>query len=386
MKPGDEAGGGSSPVLAWLHVRTGLHRGARVALHAGSWALGSAVEDDLALHDDGIQPAHLRLEIDAQQLALRASLPGWSVREAPLAVDRTFELPHHRWHEPLRLALGSATLDVQWADHVTPAAPPREWRFAGRAWRVPQIGWRTAAWAPAAMALLVTAGWGWQWLRAPAAPPTAASPAVVDPQVRVRQRLAERPEWRHVVLAALPGRGVELSGRVERREQLDELLADPALAALAPQIRVLVEQDLRRQVHELTGDGTLAVALESTAAPDGTASAVPALPVRQRLVISGSTQRAGVAASLKLLNKELGERVEVVDRTLYEPNESDRKTVRVELPIRIGVVNSGEGYIEDTSGNKYFEGSSIRGHVVESIDADKVVFNVSGKRIEFKVQ
>jgi hypothetical protein len=382
----DETSGDSSPVLAWLVVRTGLHRGARVPLHAGTWVLGSAVEDDLALHDDGIQPAHLQLEIDGQQLSLRASQPGWSVREAPLEANDTLSLPHHRWHEPLRIALGSATLEVAWASDAAPVtSAPRVWRLAGRSWRLPQIRWPAAALAPAGILLFAAVAW-WQWAGPTTATVRAAPADKADPQQRVQRRLQERPEWRDVALATLPGQRSELRGRVERREQLDELLADPALAALAPSIRVLVEQDLRRQVHELTGDGSLHVALENAAAAEGAASAaLPAAPQRQRLVVSGSTQRAGVAASLKLLNKELGERVEVVDRTLYEPNESDRKTVRIELPIRIGAVNSGEGYIEDTSGNKYFEGSSIRGHVVESIEADKVVFNVSGKRIEFKV-
>jgi hypothetical protein len=389
--PAEEGNGDAPPVLAWLHVRAGLHRGARVGLHERTWVLGSAFEDDLALRDDGIAPQHLHLEIDAQQLALRASQPGWTVRGVPLAANDTLSLPHNHWHEPLQVAFGSAVLELAWADDAAPAAASPTWRLAGREWQLPSAGVRKAALVSAGSALMMftsAAGW-WHWSRPPAAPSSAATaPERADLQRRLQERLRERAEWHHVALATAPGKGFELRGRVQRRDDLDALLGDPSLATLAPAIRVLVEQDLRRQVHELTGDATLQVAFE-TVTPQGQGAVSAVLPVaeaRQRLVVSGSTQRAGVAASLKLLNKELGARVEVVDRTLYEPSEADRKTVRVELPIRIGVINSAEGYVEDTSGNKYFEGSSIRGYAIESIDADKVVFNVSGKRIEFKVQ
>jgi hypothetical protein len=59
--------------------------------------------------------------------------------------------------------------------------------------------------------------------------------------------------------------------------------------------------------------------------------------------------------------------------------------VRVELPIRIASVNTAEGYVESSDGRKYFQGSSVQGYLVETIESRKVVFNVAGKRIEFPV-
>lgn len=361
---------------AWLSVSQGLHRGAEVAIFDGQCRIGATLDDDIVLRDAGIVGGHLTLQVDAEAVLLRAAAPGWLLDDAAIDPDSA---RHWVSRQAAVVALapalrcGTAVLHIRWADADTArkdqAGPARRWTD----WRrLLPLAMACAGLLVATLVIVIPA-------RRAGSPPTAPQFVSGDALQAATRRLQSRGEWKHVAIARGHGTQMELRGRVERREELSQLLRAPEVMALMPAVRVLVDQDLRRQIHEMTGDGALEISFEDVAGPEGGAS-------RQRVIVSGSTQRPGVAASLRLLNKELGERVEIVDRTLYAPDEKDRKTVRVELPIRIAAVNATEGYVEASNGVRYFEGSAVgNGHVIESIGMDKVVFNVSGRRVEFIV-
>jgi hypothetical protein len=285
---------------------------------------------------------------------------------------------HHLWQRPrpVRLQAGDAVLELAWAE------PARATSLRWPSWLPMRSMLRWALAGTGATALCAVLGIAGARVLLHDAPPSAAS-ARQDPLQALAQRLAESTEWKSVVLVpavAMPhAQPPELRGHVQQRDMLERLLHLPEVAALAPTVRVLVEYELRSQVHELAGDSSVDVRIEDP--PAGADATAPAQ--RQRVVVSGTTQRAGVPAALKLLNNEFGDRVEVVDRTIYAPGEDDRKTLRVELPFRIASINTAERYIESVDGAKYFEGSVVSGYRIETIGAAKVVFNVAGRRIEF---
>jgi endonuclease YncB( thermonuclease family) len=195
--------------------------------------------------------------------------------------------------------------------------------------------------------------------------------------LRLEHQLAGQRDWQRVTLVRQGSHGIELRGHVQHREALERLVQLPEVAAVAPLVRVVVEQELLRQVQTAVADPALLVAIEP--APSAAASA----PLR--VVVSGTTRRVGVGAALKLLNIEWGERVELLDRSVYAPEERDRKTVRVELPIRIASVNATERWIESSEGIRYFEGSVVSGYTVEAIEERQVVFKVADRRIEYRL-
>lgn len=362
---------------AVLRVRSGVHRDAVVALRPGPWRVGSSLDDDIVLRDVGVQPGHLVLDVSATTVVLRAAAEGWSLDGAPIAPGIPSTAAADRRAESFALDFGDARIEVVWTAALRRAVGARS--------RLPSLrmAWSGAAAAIVAGTVALTLSWhdGQR---------SATRPAAVDPLNGLERRLGASGEWKRVTLVHHEGAGgaerAELRGRVERRDDLERLLRTPEVAAVAPVVRVIVEQELLRQVRDAVADPGLSVSIED-AAPAGRDGAEPGAAAVQslRVVVSGATRRTGVPAALKLLNVELGERVEIVDRTLYAPDERDRKTVRVELPIRIASVNASERYIESTDGAKYFEGSVVSGYTVESIEARKVVFNVAGRRIEYPV-
>lgn len=346
-----------------LRVAAGLHRGARVPLAAGRWRIGATLEHDIVLHDAA---APLRLEVEPGGVNVWAEGEGWSRDGTALPAGAATAWREPRpWRRsgPLTMKQGALQIELSW--------PRAEARRPFASWSIAQLSWATAA----VMAAAATVAIGTSVV-APRAPSAAVA---AEPLLQLERRLVTQPEWRRVTLvhrAAHDGREhPELRGRVDRRDELERLVRMPEVAAVAPVVRVVVESELRRQVQNAVDDPAVQVAIEE----GGDAAQ------KLRLIVSGSTRRAGVAAALKFLNIELGERVEIVDRTVYAPDERDRKTVRVELPIRIAAVNASERYIESTEGARYFEGSVVSGYTVEAIEARKVVFKVGDKRIEYPV-
>jgi Inner membrane component of T3SS, cytoplasmic domain len=357
---------------AWLRVRAGLHRGAAVALHAGRWRVGSSIDDDIVLRDALVEPGHLQIVVSADALRFEAVAPGWQQGDSALEPGTQRELAVARRAGPATLCLGDAMIELAWAEAFVAAGPSSWWQRVARVAADPRRRMPMALAGVAAfggvVALALT-------LRGAIGPNLQTAPRA-DPMEAAQQRIGERAEWKNLMLARAPSQQVELRGRVEQRDALASLLRAPEVLALAPAVRVLVGDDVRSQIHEVLGDSSIAVSIENAPADAGG---------RPSVVVSGTTNRVSAADSLRLLKNELADRVELVDRTIYEPSAGDRKTVRVELPIRIGSVNVAEGYVESVDGAKFFEGSVISGYEIQSIEDRRVVFNVSGKRIEFPV-
>jgi Inner membrane component of T3SS, cytoplasmic domain len=393
---------------AWLHIRSGLHRGGAVALHDGRYRIGASLDDDVVLRDAQMLADHLHIVVDAQGLCLTAHAPGWSEGDAALEPDTPLELPCTTWHEPRCLLLGETRIELTWGPVAsapavpTSAAPAAPWWAAA----VRQCG---SVGKPVQMAagLVVAAGLlaTFAFIAMGSGPaPLRAGPGGRDALQAAQQRMSGRAEWQHVAIKRVPASGVELRGSVERRDDLNNLLRLPEVAALLPLVRVVVAQDLRRQIQDLAGDPAIQIEISNVPAQELSAQANPTpspgdSPVdqsgnaaakagapsdaRQRVVVTGKTKRPDMAASLQMLNIEFGGRVEIVDRTVYENGTGNERKVRAELPFTIASVNSGEGYIESSDGARYFEGSVVSGYRVETIEREKVVFSVNGKRISF---
>ena len=407
--PGNAApnapGDASAPLVprAWLHIRSGVHRGGAVALHDGLYRIGASLDDDVVLRDAHMLADHLHIDVDARGLRFTAHAPGWIDGDAALEPGTPLDAPCTTWHLPRCLQLGDTRIELNWG----PTAPSP----AGQAPTLPRAAGVARQWGLTRKpALIVAAGMAAAGLLAtfafilmgsgPAA--LRANPAGSDALQAAQQQLKAHAEWQNVVLKRSPALGAELRGSVEQRDDLNRLLRVPEVAALMPLVRVVIGQDLRRQIQDLAGDPAIQVEITPVPAQEPSAQASPAhSPVdqagnaaaktaaapdaRQRVVVTGTTTRPDVAASLKMLNIEFGGRIEIVDRTVYELGAGGGKKVRAELPFKIASVNAGEGYIENTDGEKYFEGSVVSGYRVESIERQKVVFSVNGKRIDFPV-
>lgn len=372
--------------MGWqLHVRNGQHRGARVELGLGRHTVGSGADDDVLLADDDIAPGHVLLEVSelglrVQAMAGAVGVAGHADALAPGAsidvdgADGTLLLG--------AVELGLKTVRSPAAEAA--AAVPR-WRRWGPLRHLPDLphlpalpAWlqhpsgQAAAGAVATVALvasLVLVVSGVFDERAARAPEPGLA--------QLQATLAQRPAWGGLRASRAPDGRVLLAGTVADRRELQTLLHRPEFAGGVrgePQVRVVVEDELRRHVHQATQDPALALALQP-------ASEGRNLP---QLVVSGATQRAGVPAILKLLKDEWASRVEIVDRTVYAPDESNRRTLRVQLPIRIAAVNVTEGFVEAADGKRYFVGSAIGPQqTLVSIDEERVVFNVAGKQVPF---
>jgi Inner membrane component of T3SS, cytoplasmic domain len=444
------AAGDASAALfprAWLHIRSGLHRGGAVALHDGVYRIGASLDDDVVLHDTQMLVGHLHIDVDAQSLRLTAQAPGWRGGDAALLPNTPLELTGTTWHKPQTLQLGNTRIELTWGPALSAAAEqaPAEpslasapsaasaawWATAVRQCGLVSMPVKLAAGVIVAAGLLATfafVGMG----SGPGPAPLRPGPGGRDLLQAAQQHLNGRVEWQNLAFRRVPALGVELRGSVERRDDLNKLLRLPEVAALLPLVRVVVGQELRRQIQDLAGDpaiqvdigpvpaqelsaqsspnagantsantsanagdsagpnagqnaGANAGAKQPPADPSGRASAKASTPsdARQRVVVTGKTQRADIAASLQMLNIEFGGRIEIVDRTVYENSTGNEKKVRTELPFTIASVNTGEGYIESSDGARYFEGGVVSGYRVESIEQHNVVFSVNGKRINF---
>jgi hypothetical protein len=394
---------------AWLHIRSGLHRGGAVALHDGGYRIGASLDDDVVLRDPQMLADHLHIDVDEQGLRFTAQAPGWSDGDAALEPKTPRDLPGTAWYEPQCLQLGNTRLELTWGPAASASGVPASalpttstapwWAAAARLCSSVSKPAQLVVGVMVAAGLLAT----FAFVSMGTAPaPLRAGPSNRDGLQAAQQRLNGHVEWQNLVLQRVPALGVELRGSVERRDDLNKLLRLPEVAALLPLVRVVVGQDLRRQIQDLAGDPAIQVEISSAPTPDLAALSGPApsqspadqsgKPVakaaapseaRQRVVVTGKTKRADMAASLQMLNIEFGGRIEIVDRTVYENSTGNEKKVRAELPFTIAAVNTGEGYIESSDGARYFEGGVVSGYRVESIERENVVFSVNGKRVNF---
>jgi hypothetical protein len=191
----------------------------------------------------------------------------------------------------------------------------------------------------------------------------------------VERQIQSNASWQKIKVKLNPEGRIELVGSIQSRESLNKLIKDSNLDLVEPKVRVVVAQELVGQIKDFIQDDSVEISFEDRGATN--------TPL---IVLSGQTSMSQLRQTLKLLTVELRDRVEIEDRTIYAPKESERRKLLVELPIRVAAVNSVEKYVESTAGAKYFEGSAIsKDCVVDSVLEDVVVFSVNGKRVDFPV-
>jgi type III secretion protein D len=99
-----------------LRVLTGLHQGAALPLVGEQWAIGSDAEQDLALHDPGVEPLHCRLQRQGERWVLNAADGNiWDEEGHPHAT--TALMPNTAF------VLGSVWLCVSPAEDAWPSVP-----------------------------------------------------------------------------------------------------------------------------------------------------------------------------------------------------------------------------------------------------------------------
>lgn len=99
-----------------LRVLTGLHQGAALPLVGEQWAIGSNAEQDLALHDPGVEQLHCRLQRRGESWVLNAADGGIGDQEGHR--HETAELTPN-----IAFVLGSVWLCVSAADDAWPSVP-----------------------------------------------------------------------------------------------------------------------------------------------------------------------------------------------------------------------------------------------------------------------
>jgi hypothetical protein len=358
----------SAPQPLRLLVTGGVHLGAEQMLSCeqpGQWLIGSSLAGDLVLHDDGIAPLHvivrtgpdgLEIEACAEHVALDAKplLPGEKIHFTLDELDMRDQL--------LQVSVATAGLALALHDPLA-AARPTAASASSRAHRTTRA---IAPWVALAGVGAIAFGMlGWQQRSEPMPAPQSAQTSLDT----VQRLIAQQPDWRDVRAALTASQRLELSGSVNKRSALNQLLGTPEVAAANPAVKVLVSEELQRRVVDFLADPGLKVSVTGA-----------------QVLLEGQPQRTGSRAALKLLMNELGERVEIVDRAVHEPVERARRTATVELPVRVASVNVNERYFETTTGARYFEGARLaQGHVVESINAQRIVFSIDGRRIEFRL-
>jgi Inner membrane component of T3SS, cytoplasmic domain len=182
--------------------------------------------------------------------------------------------------------------------------------------------------------------------------------------------ISANPDWTGLNLDQAKDGKIIVRGAVAEKSKLDTFLRHPRVMLAGVDVRVVVGEDLRRQILEFLADPGLLVSVEGSTA-----------------TITGKAQRLTTKASLNQLQRELGSRVTIADNSTREIDEKQKRTVRVELPVRMSFVNVGEQYFETVSGARYTIGSNLaNGYVVEAIEARKIVFRVSGKPVNFPLE
>jgi Inner membrane component of T3SS, cytoplasmic domain len=363
----------------WLLVARGLHQGARLALGAGRHSIGSDLGDDVLLGDEGIAARHLVLEVGESAVTVVAeggAAMSIELSQALQAGDR-LELPwsalRGRGH---RIELGTAVtigLSIEQPRAEEAAAASTAGGSARWQQMLPWRGGKTPA--PAATAALscalVLAG-----VAALGVDRTATQPRSTQDPAELRTLLTERDAWRQLNVASGPQGRIALTGMVPNRAALQEALRLGPLADAQPVVRVVVGDEVLRHVSQAVRDPAVKLELQA-------ATAERPVPL---LVASGTTQRAGLPSLLGLLKQEWSGRVEIVDRTLYEADAANRRTLKVELPVRIVAVNLTERYVETADGKRFLPGSTVTaGTTLEAIEDEQLVFMVDGRRVDYRL-
>jgi hypothetical protein len=370
-----------------LLVKTGVHAGTEVDIADGQEIfIGGSEEDEICLLDPAIEPGHLAVAVVDKQMHIRCSRATYAGMDSePLAPDKTWSINVDELKDlPLRLRIGDTELLFGGPDvSATSAEPLLSTPPASQSNR-PAVFTRLLLWPrlyPQRVAavcivsfLSVLVGHRLLTNAGVHSTPERQKKAETD-LLSVERQIQSNASWQKIKVKLNPEGRIELVGSIQSRESLNKLIKDSNLDLVEPKVRVVVAQELVGHIKDFIQDDSVEISFEDRGATN--------TPL---IVLSGQTSKSQLRQTLKLLTVELRDRVEIEDRTIYAPKESERRKLLVELPIRVAAVNSVEKYVESTAGAKYFEGSAIsKDCVVDSVLEDVVVFSVNGKRVDFPV-
>jgi len=322
-----------------VRITAGQHLGAQARLRDSPVRIGSAVDNDVVLRDDGVAAHHAELRRVDGRWALYAGasptlLPALELRRQGACVRAL-----HR--------IGMAEVIVS---HCV--REPRE--------AVPQPAWQRYL-APGLFVLAAALGAAVivQFVK----PAEAGMPAGV-------QGLAKEgwPDVRVVVNAA---REVRIEGHVDDAPALERLRAWLRMRGLGEaQASVRVGSELAARVREALGDTSLAVAY----LPGGT--------VR----VQGSSGNLQLRTQLQRLRSDMAGAATVEDRVVY--TEAPEAPKFRPLPFRIVNVVPGEnGSFTSDTGGRYFVGAVLPdGAEVLAIHVDGVMFRIGEKSVIYPLK
>ncbi|WP_296257737.1 MULTISPECIES: type III secretion system inner membrane ring subunit SctD [unclassified Pseudomonas] len=215
-----------------LRVLTGLHQGAALPLVGEQWAIGSDAEQDLALHDPGVEQVHCRLQRQGDSWVLNAA--EGSIGDQEGHRHSTAELTPNT-----AFVLGSVWLCVSAAEDAWPSVPAVIQPPPAQAQAEPQPQARASA-PPLEKVesrsrllnrttgvvigvLLGIAGSAWSLTRS-SAPESMAATAAVHPSAQIAQKARPASEPAH--------KRIQLTHIDDARRQLNTMLSERLLSGV----------------------------------------------------------------------------------------------------------------------------------------------------------
>lgn len=268
-----------------LRILSGTHAGARVLLSEAPQSLGSSIDCDLVLSDEGVQPRHVQIapegegsfrlswpEGDLPPLTLRSG-EATTVGGVQLAIEHA-DAP---WRTDLPMVAPPPPADTDAADsmaqataatqHDAPAASVKIASVRGLRRLLPRAG-RTLA--SAALGVIALAGATGGWLathHAKPAPPQAKAaepPAIGSPQEPVPSLLARLGFANRVRVEAGPDGIAVVHARFLSEDDTEALAA--ALARLVPRpgLHLTSEEDMQAAVIDGVQRNAQALGINAT--------------------------------------------------------------------------------------------------------------------------
>lgn len=230
-----------------LRVLTGLHQGAALPLVGDQWAIGSDAEQDLALHDPGVELVHCHLQREGERWVMSAAQgeigdqEGHRHASADLTPNSAFVLgsvwlcvsaADDAWPSlPAIIPPPAAAPEPEPQPQPAPAAPPLE-KVKSRS----RLLNRTTGIVIGV--LLGIAGSAWSLTRSSAPEPLTAVAAIQPPSA---------PATRTTTAAVPAHKRIHLANAEDTRRQLNTMLSD----------RLLSEVDVQATAEGLTLTGNL---------------------------------------------------------------------------------------------------------------------------------
>jgi hypothetical protein len=322
-----------------LHIESGFHAGAQIRLRNSPVSVGSAPDNDVVLHDAGVQPHHAELRRvdgvwDLFVISGTQSFP-------PLETTKHGLFVRHRH------GLGAAGLVISQQRERLPAKP----------WAVRSIHWRRAV-APLLFVVAAAVGGG--------ALLQLVKPA--EAQMTVGERRLANEGWPDVRVVVDERRFVTVQGYVDDAPSLTRLGEWlQANGFSKAEVTVRVGTELATRVRESLEGQNLQVDYQ----PGG------------RVRVQGNSSQLALRTQLQRLAADLASVVKVDDLVVY--TEAPEPPKQRPLPFRILSVSPGEnGSFSTDTGARFFVGGLLNdGAEVVAITADSVEFKIGEKKVLF---